>query len=197
MTRPRKIPTAQAGIEPRIFRSRGGRLNHQANKAVSLPVGHRVGVNVWLMRFMLILLLPSIFSVEKDTCVAGFMPPASTSSHSYLHTHCAMSADYVFRFCNCFLMRTFRRMLSVVTSHRPCGAAETSALDIIPERFGQSLSYPVCLYAPHTSIILCHIQWLRPWLGESKKFCARYLPKLSMDSDGNGHAVDTCWSDDP
>ena len=27
MTRPRKIP-AQAGFEPRIFRSRGGRLNH-------------------------------------------------------------------------------------------------------------------------------------------------------------------------
>ena len=29
----RKNP--QAGIEPRIFRSRGGRLNHKANKAVS------------------------------------------------------------------------------------------------------------------------------------------------------------------
>ena len=28
MTRPGKIPTAQAGIEPRICRSRGGRLNH-------------------------------------------------------------------------------------------------------------------------------------------------------------------------
>ena len=32
MTRPRKIPTAQAGIE--LFRSRGGRLIHLANEAV-------------------------------------------------------------------------------------------------------------------------------------------------------------------
>ena len=34
MTRPSKIPTAQAGIDPRICRSRGGRLNHWAKKAV-------------------------------------------------------------------------------------------------------------------------------------------------------------------
>ena len=34
MTRPGKIPS-QAGIEPRIFCSRGGRLNHSANEAVS------------------------------------------------------------------------------------------------------------------------------------------------------------------
>ena len=34
MTRPRKIP-AQAGFEPGIFRSRGGRLNHWATEAVS------------------------------------------------------------------------------------------------------------------------------------------------------------------
>ena len=34
MTRPGQIPTAQAGIEPRIFRSRGGRLNHYAKGAV-------------------------------------------------------------------------------------------------------------------------------------------------------------------
>ena len=33
MTRPGKIPL-QAGCEPRIFRSRGGRLNHLANEAV-------------------------------------------------------------------------------------------------------------------------------------------------------------------
>ena len=33
MTRPRKIP-AQAGFEPGIFRSQGGRLNHLANEAV-------------------------------------------------------------------------------------------------------------------------------------------------------------------
>ena len=33
MTRPRKIPS-QAGFEPVIFRSRGGRLNHQASEAV-------------------------------------------------------------------------------------------------------------------------------------------------------------------
>ena len=33
MTRPGKIP-AQAGFEPRIFHSRGGRLNHQANELV-------------------------------------------------------------------------------------------------------------------------------------------------------------------
>ena len=32
-TRPRKIP-AQAGFKTRIFRSRGGRLNHKANEAV-------------------------------------------------------------------------------------------------------------------------------------------------------------------
>ena len=32
MTRPRKIP-AQAGFEPWIFRSRGGRLNHKATEA--------------------------------------------------------------------------------------------------------------------------------------------------------------------
>ena len=35
MTRPGKISTEQAGFEPRIFRSRGGRLNHWANEAVS------------------------------------------------------------------------------------------------------------------------------------------------------------------
>ena len=35
MTRPGKIP-AQAGFEPGTFRSRGGRLNHQANEAVCL-----------------------------------------------------------------------------------------------------------------------------------------------------------------
>ena len=34
MTRPRKIP-CQAGFELRIFRSRGGRLNHQANEEMS------------------------------------------------------------------------------------------------------------------------------------------------------------------
>ena len=34
MTRPGKIPV-QAGIEPRVYGSRGGRLNHKANKAVS------------------------------------------------------------------------------------------------------------------------------------------------------------------
>ena len=34
MTRPGKIPL-QAGFEPGIFRSRGGRLNHQANEAVT------------------------------------------------------------------------------------------------------------------------------------------------------------------
>ena len=28
LTRPGKIPTSQAGIEPQIFRSRGGHLNH-------------------------------------------------------------------------------------------------------------------------------------------------------------------------
>ena len=33
MTRPGKIPS-QAGFEPRIFRSRGGRLNHWAKEAV-------------------------------------------------------------------------------------------------------------------------------------------------------------------
>ena len=33
MTRPGRIP-AQAGFEPRIFRFRGGRLNHQDNEAV-------------------------------------------------------------------------------------------------------------------------------------------------------------------
>ena len=33
MTRPGKIPS-KAGSEPRIFRSRGGRLNHKANEAV-------------------------------------------------------------------------------------------------------------------------------------------------------------------
>ena len=33
MSRPVKIP-AQAGIEPRVFRSRGGRLNHWANETV-------------------------------------------------------------------------------------------------------------------------------------------------------------------
>ena len=33
MTRPRKIQP-QAGFEPRIFRSRGGRLNHLTNDAV-------------------------------------------------------------------------------------------------------------------------------------------------------------------
>ena len=35
MTRPGKIPS-QAGFEPWIFRSRGGRLNHKANEAVRL-----------------------------------------------------------------------------------------------------------------------------------------------------------------
>ena len=35
MTGPRKI-LAQAGFEPRIFRSRGGRLNHQDTEAVSV-----------------------------------------------------------------------------------------------------------------------------------------------------------------
>ena len=35
MTRPGKIPS-QARFEPRIFRSRGGRLNHKANEAVYL-----------------------------------------------------------------------------------------------------------------------------------------------------------------
>ena len=35
MTRPGKIPS-QAGFEPRIFRSRGGRLNHLANEAFLL-----------------------------------------------------------------------------------------------------------------------------------------------------------------
>ena len=35
MTRPGKIPTAQAGFEPGIFRSRGGRLNHRADEALS------------------------------------------------------------------------------------------------------------------------------------------------------------------
>ena len=34
MTRPGKIPS-QLGFEPRIFRSRGGHLNHQVNEAVS------------------------------------------------------------------------------------------------------------------------------------------------------------------
>ena len=34
MTRPGKIPS-QAGFEPRIFRSRGRRLNHLANEAVT------------------------------------------------------------------------------------------------------------------------------------------------------------------
>ena len=34
LTRPGKIPTAQAGIEPWICRSRGGRLNHKAKEAV-------------------------------------------------------------------------------------------------------------------------------------------------------------------
>ena len=34
MTRPRKIPTAQAGIEPWIILSLGRRLNHYANRAV-------------------------------------------------------------------------------------------------------------------------------------------------------------------
>ena len=33
MTRPGKI-LSQVGFEPRIFRSRGGRLNHEANEAV-------------------------------------------------------------------------------------------------------------------------------------------------------------------
>ena len=34
MTRPGKIPAAQAGIDPPICHSRGGRLNHLANEAV-------------------------------------------------------------------------------------------------------------------------------------------------------------------
>ena len=34
MTGPGKIPTAQAGIEPRICRSQGGHLNHWANEAL-------------------------------------------------------------------------------------------------------------------------------------------------------------------
>ena len=34
MTQPEKVPTAQAGIEPRIIRSRGGRLDHLASEAV-------------------------------------------------------------------------------------------------------------------------------------------------------------------
>ena len=39
MTRPRKKIPAQTGFEPGIFRSRGGRLNHQANEAVNTNRG--------------------------------------------------------------------------------------------------------------------------------------------------------------
>ena len=35
MTRSGKMPTETAGIEPRVCRSRGGRLNHWANEAVT------------------------------------------------------------------------------------------------------------------------------------------------------------------
>ena len=35
MTRPGNF-TSQAGFEPRIFHSRGGRLNHKANEAVTI-----------------------------------------------------------------------------------------------------------------------------------------------------------------
>ena len=43
MTRPGNIPTAQAGIKPRTFGSRGGRLNHQANETVGAAKRREVG----------------------------------------------------------------------------------------------------------------------------------------------------------
>ena len=46
MTQPGKIPTAQVGIEPRVCRSRSGRLKHWANEAVqikhSISPGHGI-----------------------------------------------------------------------------------------------------------------------------------------------------------
>ena len=43
MTRPQKIPS-QAGFEPGVFRSRGGRLIHEANEAVSGRVAGRTPI---------------------------------------------------------------------------------------------------------------------------------------------------------
>ena len=45
----KKIPS-QAGFESRIFRSRGGRLDHLASEAVSVPVPTTATVAWWLRR---------------------------------------------------------------------------------------------------------------------------------------------------
>ena len=50
MTRPGKIRSARAGIEPRVCRSRGGRLNHWANEAVrgrELQAGTETDRHFW------------------------------------------------------------------------------------------------------------------------------------------------------
>ena len=50
MTPPGKIPVAQAGIEPGIFRSRGERLSHWANEAVYCADRNALGTRHLLFR---------------------------------------------------------------------------------------------------------------------------------------------------
>ena len=67
MTRPGKIPTARAGIELRIFRSRGGRTDYKAKEAVWLHETSREGR---LSSSACMIVLPAVLS-HRPACITS------------------------------------------------------------------------------------------------------------------------------
>ena len=68
MTRPRKIP-AQAGFEPGIFRSLGGRLNHSANEAVHserVEMELRTGAENWKLYSFKREMILTLYNIPRE-----------------------------------------------------------------------------------------------------------------------------------
>ena len=77
MTRPGKIPSP-AGFEPRIFRSRGGRLRHLANEAVSTNgIIPNCEISLWsLCQFGILLCVTVVSDVRVSTfALLACQPP--------------------------------------------------------------------------------------------------------------------------
>ena len=87
MTRPGKFPTARAGTEPRIFRSRGGRLNPLVRDRTieSTTVTPLVMVVVIMMMLVLVTMSldnhgPGLAGADHDVCVPSLRYAASSRS---------------------------------------------------------------------------------------------------------------------
>ena len=105
-----------------------------------------------------------------------------------------------------FKLNVLRLLLSEIPESREISAVIltiSNSFDVgihsdIYEPIGFQLGVMIDTTELYVLILVC-VTLTRPWfkimgMQESKNYCAKYLPKLAIDEDGIGHAVETCLS---